>query len=110
MTQDVLVYNHVVTKQIKAMEGAVTHEITSVQTELEKEEVRRVNNDKLLLGSVKDFLENLQNPRIRSQQQMEKYLNEQKQEIIKVNSKEHLGDVATEKPSRDESSFDIALL
>ena len=49
LTQDILIFNQRVTKQIKGLESNVTDEINGLTIELEKEENRRVNNDKMLL-------------------------------------------------------------
>ena len=90
LTHDILVYNQVVTKQINAMEQAVTQEINGFQIELEKEEVRRVTNDKILLSQVTNFLENLQLPNMKSTEEIAEILAEQKQKIMLLDSREEV--------------------
>ena len=62
LTSSILLFNQRVTKQIDQLEMSVMYEGSGLQTELQKEEKRRVNNDQLLLGQVNEFLVNLQQP------------------------------------------------
>ena len=62
LTSSILLFNQRVTKQIDQLEMSVMYEVSGLQTELQKEEKRRVNNDQLLLGQVNEFLVNLQQP------------------------------------------------
>ena len=59
LTQDILIFNQRITRQMKELERNVNEEINGLTTELEKEENRRVNNDKILLSQVQGFLQNL---------------------------------------------------
>lgn len=86
LMQDIVVYNQIVTKQIDKLTTTVNHEITSVALELEKEEIRRVTNDKILLAQCSDFLENLQLPNIRTKEEIIEFLEEQKRQILKLES------------------------
>lgn len=73
------------------METAITGEINGFQLELEKEEVRRVTNDKILLSQVTNFFENLQLPNMKSTEEIAEILKEQKQKIMLIDSREDSG-------------------
>lgn len=60
LTSNVLLFNQRVTKQVDGLERGIMKEITGLQTELQKEEKRRVENDQMLLAQVNEFLINLQ--------------------------------------------------
>ena len=64
LTQGIMLFNQRVTKQIDNLERGIMNEITGLQTELQKEEKRRTENDQCLLGQVREFLTNLQQPNV----------------------------------------------
>lgn len=59
LTQDIIEFNHRVSKQIKSVEQSVSQEISQLSVELSREEQRRSEGDKNLLQQVNDFLEGL---------------------------------------------------
>lgn len=50
LTSDILGFNQRVSNQIEDLESTVMSEISQLQVELRKEEKRRTENDKQLLG------------------------------------------------------------
>ena len=64
LTSGIMLFNQRVTKQIDQLEKGIMFEITGLQTELQKEEKRRTENDQCLLGQVRDFMTNLQQPNV----------------------------------------------
>ena len=50
LTSGIMLFNQRVIKQIDNLEKGIMFEITGLQTELQKEEKRRTENDQCLLG------------------------------------------------------------
>lgn len=60
LTEDILEFNRRVNTQVDALERDVMYEITALNIELGKEEVRRGEYDQKLLGQVNAYLDGLQ--------------------------------------------------
>ena len=59
LTSNIMLFNQRVTKHTDDLERGIMKEITGLQTELQKEEKRRTENDQMLLSQVNEFLINL---------------------------------------------------